>query len=131
MIIARKERDIVSQQWRTVDFERTYSTPPLVLITPVTDNNGNNYPIPQIRNVTTNSFELTVCVDEGDIFCSTMVNSEDVHYFVIDRDLVDQLSWIDAGVVSVASDGSDTSVVFNKTFANNPYVFTTSQTSNQ
>jgi cysteine-rich repeat protein len=50
---------------------KTYNQVPLVLATPQTDNNTNNYPIPVITNVTTGGFDISICVDAGDVTCAT------------------------------------------------------------
>ncbi len=56
--------NITGMNRQTVNFSGDYSQPPVVIASPQTDNNVNNYPIPTIRNVTTSGFEIAVCVDD-------------------------------------------------------------------
>ena len=106
-------------EWRSVPFHAEYQSPPVVLATPVTDNNPGDSPIPMIRNVTTTGFEFAVCIDYGNPTCETSgVSSEDFHYFVVDVDLAANHNWIDAGFVNnVDVNGSDTAFSFNATMS--------------
>ena len=59
---------------------------PIVLATPNSDNNTNNYPLPVITNISTTSFDIRSCVDAGDVSCDTSANNEDFAIFIIDTD---------------------------------------------
>lgn len=131
LIVARKISDVGPMERESVSFEKNYTEIPFVFVTPVTENTTDTYPIPLVRNVTTGWFQITSCVEQGNSVCSTTANDEDFHYFVVDSWDVAGLSWMDVDTISTATDGSDTSVSFNKTFANTPYVRTTPQTYNQ
>jgi hypothetical protein len=102
-----------------------------VFATPQTDANGNNYPIPRIRNITTTSFELSVCVDRGQPTCDTTALGENIGIVVVDTDLAPLVPGIDIGTRVTASNGSNTPITFNKTFGAIPSIFTTAQTSSQ
>jgi hypothetical protein len=43
----------IGTAWLYVPFAETYASTPVVLATPQTQRNGDNYPIPRIRSVTT------------------------------------------------------------------------------
>lgn len=111
----------------TVSFDST----PLILATPNSQNNGDNYPIPRIRNVTTGSFDVSVCLDRGATTCDATANNEDLAIFVVDQDTVACSAGIQAGTVTAATNGANTSFSYGQTFVNTPYVFTTAQTSSQ
>ncbi|GBE06374.1 hypothetical protein BMS3Abin10_02024 [bacterium BMS3Abin10] len=117
---------------QSIGFNNTYANTPVVLVTPVTDSNGNNYPIPAVSAVNTTGFDVSLCVDAGSSTCEATYSQETAHYFVFDVDKANQLSWIDAGTKSsVSTDGSSTSLTFGKTFSNAPSVWTTAQTYSQ
>lgn len=122
---------VEGMNWQQVSFGRTYNTVPLIFATVTTNNNGNNTPVPAVRNVTVNWFEIAVCVDAGSINCSSNPAAESVDYFVVNMDLVDNYSWIDAGTTTLDTDGSNTRVNFNKTFSPKPSVWATPQTYSQ
>ena len=122
---------ITWMNWETITFENEYQNTPVVLATPVTDNNWNNYPIPTIRNITTTWFDVSVCVDKWAATCATWVNAETVDYFVFDIDEADNYSWIEVGTSSVATDWSNTNISFSNSFSNSPILWTTAQTYNQ
>ncbi len=131
LIVARKISGVWPMVWKSVSFEKNYTTAPLVFVTPVTENTVDTYPIPLVRNVTSNGFEITSCVEQWNGVCSTTANVEDFHYFVVDPSDISWLPWIDVGTISATTDWSDTPVTFNKTFAHTPYVWTTPQTYSQ
>ena len=131
LIVARKIADVGPMEWESISFEKSYNEIPFVFVTPVTENTTDTYPIPLVRNITTWWFQITSCVEQGNSICSTTANDEDFHYFVVDPGDVVWLSWIDVDMVSTDTDGSDTTVSFNKTFVNAPYVRITPQTYNQ
>lgn len=114
--------------WETVSFGREYDSTPIVIATPVTANNGDNYPIPVIRNVTNTGFEIAVCVDDGNDACAAAPSAEDIDFIVVNADLVANYSWIAAGTTTVDTDGSDTALSFGTTFANTPAVWASAQT---
>jgi len=118
-------------EWETVYFVRNYSSTPYVFATPISYNNWDNSPVPLIRNITTNSFQIASCTDNGTSNCDLSANDEDYNYFVVDPNEVSSVSWMDVGIVSASANGSDTAVSFNKIFANNPYVWASSQTYSQ
>ena len=109
----------------------TYSSPPIVLATPQTDNSTNNYPIPVIRNITTGWFDISICLDAWDATCASSPPTEDISIFVVDTDRSACTDHIEAWTIDVATNWSDTAFTFTNAFTNLPYVFTTPQTSNQ
>lgn len=117
--------------WQTVSFDHPYHSPPVVVATVITDNNGDNAAFPAVRNVTTGGFEIAVCVDDGGSSCASSPSAEDIDYFVINLDVVDDYSRIDAGLITAPTDGSNTLVTFNTTFGTAPLVWSTPQTYSQ
>ena len=71
LVRAGRVEDVAANRWTTVLLHKTYNSVPVVIATPSTDANGNNYPIPLIRNITTTSFEISLCVDNGSPSCAT------------------------------------------------------------
>jgi hypothetical protein len=65
--------------------DHTYDATPIILATPNSQSNNDNYPIPRIRNVTTTSFEISICLDDGNTTCGT-ASPEDVGLFIVDTD---------------------------------------------
>ncbi|MCA9402351.1 MAG: hypothetical protein KC897_01105 [Candidatus Omnitrophica bacterium] len=138
-----------SLSWTTVNLVNSYTTVPVVIVTPVTAANceavgacagnstgggGGMYPLPLVRNVTTTSFELAMCVDGGNATCDTDpgVSSETFHWFAFDVDTADDYDWIEVGTTSgVAVDGSGTAETFTTSFAATPDVWTQAQTYSQ
>lgn len=110
---------------------KVYNVPPIVLATPQTQSNGDNPPIPRVRNVTTTGFELSVCVDAGDTTCAPSLNDESVGIVLVDTEKASCAEHITYGTTSVTTDGVGTPFVFGQTFTNAPYVWVTPQTSNQ
>lgn len=117
--------------WKRIYFNKTYTQNPIVLVTPSTQNNWENYPIPRVRNVTTTYFELSSCVDKWEVTCDASSSSETFDFFVWDRDIIDSTPWISAGIKTVTTAWGNTLTSFGTTFSNIPYVFTTPQSSNQ
>ncbi|MCF7834899.1 LamG domain-containing protein [Candidatus Gracilibacteria bacterium] len=122
---------ITGMNRQTITFPSSYTQIPVVIATPQTDNNGNNYPIPTIRNVTITGFEIAVCVDSGDVTCASNPLSEEIAYFVFDVPQANALDWIEVGTSSVATNGSNTNISFTSNFSNTPVLRTTTQTYNQ
>lgn len=126
---AGEVNDVAFPQWKRVYFSQTHSRVPIVLATPSSQNNGDGYPIPRIRNITPQSFEISACVDKGDRNCDTNSVGENFNYFVWDLDQVDASSSIYAGIELVSSN-------FNKTFnfstinTAQPSAFFSAQTNN-
>jgi len=119
----------------TLEFKNTYTSTPIVIATPATQNgdvgDDDSSLILVIEELNTTHVTFNICQDNGETTCDTTVNEETIHYFVFDVDAT-YPSWIAVGVQSsVATDGSDTAITFGKTFSNTPYVFTQSQTNNQ
>lgn len=104
-----------------------------MLATPVSEYDGNNYPIPRIRNITTTGFEMSVCVDTGQSTCSSTSSTHDIHYVLVDTKAAELYAWIDVGKVSANTNGSSTPFSFSSysAFTASPYVRTTPQTSRQ
>lgn len=107
-----------------------YDTVPIILTAPNTQSNNDNYPIPRVRNVTTTSFEISVCLDDGNSTCGHPT-PEDIAVVVVDPDKVACSEYIDAGTQTVTTNGGNTPLTYNKTFANMPYIFASAQTNNQ
>ena len=103
LVIAQQVTGVSTSVWTTYEFPFTYGQTPVVLATPVSTNNGDNYPIPVLRNITTTSFEMKICVDTANALCNTTAAAEDIHYFVFDRDIAATLSWIDVGIQTVTT----------------------------
>ena len=131
LIKAKQVQDVSPTTWKTVWFDTTYTSPPIVLATPSTDNNGDNYPIVQLQNITTTGFQLRICVDGWAATCDTGWSPEHVDYFIFDVDLVDSFAWIQVGTGSVEPDDQDTAFTFPIAFNNIPSVRIMSQTSSQ
>ena len=116
---------------------------PVILATPVTyancpgtcsgttAGNGGMYPIPVVKDVSTTGFNFSMCVDGGDVACTTSASSETFDYFVFDVGAVSSLSWIDVGTLTVTTAGADTTLTYGKTFSNTPVIWTTPQTYSQ
>ncbi len=51
--MARKVSDVGPMERKSVSFEKNYTEVPFVFVTPVTENTTDTYPIPLVRNVTT------------------------------------------------------------------------------
>lgn len=113
------------------DFEKEYTSVPAVIVTPSTDNNGNNYPIPRVHDVSTGGFVFSFCLDSGVEQCDVTASPESFDIVVFDKDVASTLSWIDVGEVSASVNGFSTPVSFDITFPSIPYVRTTPQTSSQ
>ena len=134
-----------SLDWTTITYANSYSTTPVVLATPVTANHceaqgtcaGNNsvggmYPIPIVRNVTTTSFDISMCVDGGSQSCATGVSSEDFHWFVFDVDTAANYDWIEVGTTpTVDVGGGNTNETYATSFSGTPDVWTQAQTYSQ
>ncbi len=138
-----------SLAWTTVNLLNSYTTAPVIIVTPVTAANceavgacagnsagggGGMYPIPLIRNVTTNDFEIAMCVDGGNASCDTDpgVSSETFHWFAFDVDDAANYSWIEVGTTTnVAVDGSGTAETYSTSFTATPDVWTQAQTYSQ
>lgn len=118
----------------TVEFQNSYSSTPLVIATPVTQNgdtgDDDSSLIPVIESINTTHIEFNICQDNGASTCDSTVNQETIHYFVFDVD-AELPSWMVIGTQSTTPNGADTAITFGKTFSNVPYVFTQSQTNNQ
>ena len=122
---------LVNFNEKHVTFTNSYSQSPIIIATPSTNNQAdNNALIPVITNVTTTGFDIKLCQDAGLTTCSTILSSEDVDYMVFDKEKTNNYSWIEVGSVSALSNGGNTPITFNKTFANTPYIFAQSQTDN-
>ncbi len=136
-----------SLDWETINLSGSYSSAPVILATPVTANNcegvgscagnstgggGGMYPIPLIRNVGTDSFDISMCVDGGNTTCSTGVNSETFHWFAFDVDDAINYNWIEAGTTAnVSVSGGNTAETFTTSFTSAPVVWTQAQTYSQ
>lgn len=83
-----------------------------MLATPNTDNNGNNYPIPVISNITTTSVTISSCVDAGDPTCAAGASNEDFALLVVDGDKSACVDNIEAGATTISTDGADTAFTF-------------------
>ena len=105
---------IANFTWSIVPFTNTYSSAPVVLATPVTQNapasEDDSYIIPTISSTSTTSFNVTICEDNGDITCKPTVVLETLDYFVFDPSKANQYSWMDVGTVNVATDGTNTQI---------------------
>jgi cysteine-rich repeat protein len=108
-----------------------FNSTPYVFATPNSQNNGDNYPIPRIRNVTTGSFDVSVCLDRGATTCDATAADEDLAIFVVDQDSASCSVGIQAWTIDATTNGANTAVSFGTSFTSNPYIFTTAQTSNQ
>lgn len=116
---------------KLIEFTKSYSQVPIVVATPVTDNNGDDNSLaPVFHEINTTHMNISLCKDAGATTCASSSTLEDVHYMVFDKELTNGQSWIEVGDVSGSTDGSNTGVTFNKTFSNIPFVFGTPQTDN-
>lgn len=133
-----------SLSWTTINLTGSYATAPVVLATPVTTancpgtcsgttaGNGGMYPIPLVRNVSTTSFEISMCIDGGNTTCDTGASTETFHYFVFDIDDAANYDWIEVGTTSnVDVGGANTAQSYSTSFAATPYVWTQAQTYSQ
>lgn len=118
---------------QTITFDRTYNSTPVVIATPVTASQTNNYPLPVIRNVSRTGFQFAMCIDAGATTCMAQATGtvEDFHYFVVNKDLATQYAWADVKTGIITTAGADTALSFNKTFANVPIIWASSQTYGQ
>jgi hypothetical protein len=134
-----------SLNWTTITLARSYDTPPVVLVTPVTANNceaagacvgnsttvdtGGKTPIPVVRNVTVDDFDISMCIDGGAAACETSALAETFDWFVFDIDTAEDYDWIEVGTrSSVPVDGSTTGVTYTTSFVSTPAVWTQAQT---
>jgi hypothetical protein len=126
-----------SLSWASISLTGTYTTPPIILATPVTSANnasigGGYYPIPLVRNVGTTGFDFSMCVDGGSTDCTTSAEAETFHWFAFDIDEAATFDWIEVGsTASVATTGADTAETFSTSFTNTPAVWTQAQTYSQ
>lgn len=139
-----------SLDWTSITFSSSYSSTPVVIVTPVTANNceavgtcagnstsvdtGGMYPIALVRNVSTTGFDLAMCVDGGSETCDVDpgVSSETFHWFAFDSDDDDSYDWIEVGTTaSVSVDGTATAETYSTSFASTPDVWTQAQTYSQ
>lgn len=135
-----------SLSWTNITLIGSYASAPVIFVTPATAANcesagtcaGNNstggkYPTPLVKNVSTTSFDISMCVDGGGSqACATGVSSETFDWFAFDVDDDDSLSWIEVDTVSgVAVDGSGTGVTYSTSFTNTPAVWLQAQTYSQ
>jgi hypothetical protein len=126
-----------SLDWTSIQLAAAYSNPPVILVTPATDNNSiaqgdGYYPIPLVRNVTTSGFDLSMCVDGGSETCTTSALAEELHWFAFDVDDDADYDWIEVGTsAGVATNGSDSAEAFSTSFANVPAIWTQAQTYSQ
>ena len=121
----------VTNTRETITFDRTYTSTPVVLTTPITDNNGNNYPIPRLRNVSTTGFEISICVDAGAATCSATPSAENIGYFIWDVDKAATYNWIDVGTVSTKTDWTTTNITHAPALSGAPRTWLSSQTNAQ
>jgi cysteine-rich repeat protein len=121
---------VANTSWQTIAFDRTYNSTPVVIATPITNSQTNNYPIPVIRNVTKTGFQFAMCIDAGwkNCLAQNTWTVESFHYFVANKDLATQYAWVDVKTGVVTTAGANTALSFNKTFANIPIIWTSSQT---
>lgn len=131
LLVSDVDENRISISYSSFISWHTFTSAPIVLATPQTQNNWDNYPIPRIRNVTATWFDLSICLDTGSITCDPNPNAEDIGIFVVDVDAALCIDNIDIGTTIIDTDGTDTAFTFNDTFTNEPYVFTTPQTSSQ
>ncbi|MBU0894114.1 MAG: hypothetical protein KKF48_01455 [Nanoarchaeota archaeon] len=130
------EINISNFEWHLIKFKNTYSSPPIVIASPVTENedgtgDDENQIIPTISMINTTHFNITLCQDAGAATCDPTFIEETVHYFVFDRD-ADLPSWIAIGNGTVDStDNAATTLTFGKTFSNAPLVWVQSQSYTQ
>ncbi len=124
--------DVANFTWHWISFTNRYGNKPVVVATPATENAGDdNGLIPLIKDINTSGFNVTICKDTATPYCNTTAALETLHYVVIDRDAISSLSWIDAGWITAATDGSSTTASWGKTFTNAPRVWATVNTYNQ
>lgn len=124
--------NISNNTWHTVHFSNFYEHNPVVIATVATDSIiTNNTPIVTIREVTKDSFNITLCRDAGSATCEAVSEEETVHYFVFDVNKTKELDWIDTGWVTVQPDGTANTIEWNTSFTNAPYAFATANTYSQ
>lgn len=111
----------------------TYTSTPLVFLTPTTDRNTNNPSIPRVHSITTTWVTISSCVDAWWATCDTTLLDDDFSLFIVDIDAVSCTDHIDAWSTLITTAWWDTWFSFNTPFESGvtPYVFTTPQTSNQ
>ena len=126
------EVNISNFQTQLISFRNTYSSTPVVIVSPVTDIiDDDNYRMPLIYEITTTGFNITMCEDQGASTCDLTYAEEGMHYFVFDVDAT-LPSWIAIGTLSgVTTAGGDSAVTWGKTFSNAPRVWVQSQTYGQ
>ena len=127
------EVNITGNQSVYINFQNTYSSDPVVVISPVSHTAGDdNFLSPQIYSLNQTGFNVSMCRDVGDIYCNRTTVAESLHYFVFDSDF-SYPSWIAVGTVSSVSTNGDTASTINygKTFSNAPGVWVTAQTYSQ
>ena len=123
--------------WKNITFQNSYSSTPVVIATPSTNNLSASYDdngiLPTINWVGKTGFNCTIYYDNGTTV-ATYDTPETLNYWVIDTDAISDYDWIDAGVHSVdaatTGDVSD-SISFNKDVSGTPAVFLCPQTYSQ
>ncbi|MCH8519678.1 MAG: hypothetical protein LAT82_02890 [Nanoarchaeota archaeon] len=126
---------IVSQgaQWQTIQFTQPFINPVVIGAVNSVHDSSNPGLIVEVRNVNFNSAEIRVCQLLGtNDACSAVRSPEVVGFIVVDKDNIDQIQGIDAGVVEASGSFQETPsiVTFNETFTQPPLVFTTIQSQN-
>lgn len=131
LIVARRAVSVPSTGWQWNSFDLSYSSPPVVIPTPITVNDGENYPIPLIRDVSTTGFFISACVDKGNSLCGPSTQTHSFDYMVFDRDVAKLYSRIDVGVLSSSTLGLGDYFSLRSVFDVSPYVWTAAQTYSQ
>ncbi|MFP4402397.1 MAG: hypothetical protein ACLFPL_04145 [Candidatus Nanoarchaeia archaeon] len=123
--VTLQNRDI-----ETIFFSNSYSQTPVVIATPVTQNNDNSPLVPIIHFINQTQMNISLCRDNGATTCDNSYTAEEVHYAVFDINRTNNYPWIEVGYVNVTTNGGVNSFSFNKTFSNAPYVFGSVQSYN-
>ncbi len=124
--------------WQLIAFENNYSSVPIVIATPASNNAGTsedqNPLVIAISMINKTHLNVTLCMDAGTAACSAPSQDEILHYFVFDADQLGNYDWIDGGTelnVASAVDTASATLSFGASFAATPYVFSSAVTYNQ
>ncbi|MDD9953415.1 MAG: Ig-like domain-containing protein [Candidatus Woesearchaeota archaeon] len=123
-------------QFAYITYNRTYTSTPVVIATPASQNAGaaedDNGFVAVVKDVTTTGFNVSLCSDNGATTCDTTTELEDVHYVVIDVDAIAGYDWIAAGTsTGIQGNGVEQTMSFGKTLSGVPHVWGTMQTYTQ
>ncbi|MEF8847058.1 MAG: PKD domain-containing protein [Candidatus Paceibacterota bacterium] len=114
-------------EWNSVSFSEDYDSAPSVFVTTQTTNGGQDPSAAHSRNVSTNGFDTQHCEFDGGDSCDGH-NAEENGWIAIKESKINNISGMKAG--SVQAGGGHTTISFDSSFSNDPYVFAQVQTEN-